>query len=185
MGRRATGFIQHAQSVIGTQPAANIATLHVLAHSTVLAGSGMSVDRMEEDRETEVANGKTLGRITVDMGFRPASDSAGYYEYGVIKYERSNSVPAIGTDPVPSSADITSKGMQSSVRSLSPGYLIQYGIIPVTAETTRTKKLIINFAKFKKALVRDGDYFVLIVFNKTGSATSIYDLYWRFKTMLK
>ncbi len=173
--------IQHSPSLIGNAPAAGILTLHVFAHAGVLAGSGMGASRMEEDRLTEVANGRRLGRVTIDMGIIPGTGQAGFYEYALLKYERSNAVPIVGTDPVPSSADCVATGLQQAVRSLSPGYVIQFGLIPITEETVFAKKIIANFAKFKKAKVRDGDYYVILIYNRTG-ASGTYDLQFRYRT---
>ncbi len=134
-----------------------------------------------EDRTTEVDNGRTVGKTTIDFGLTPTALTTGYYEYAVVKYERSFTVPAIGTDPVPTSANIITGGLQRECRSLAPGYVLQFGIIPATKETVVTRKIIINWAKFNKEKVRDGDYYCIIFFNRTDGA-GVYDLHIRYKT---
>ncbi len=174
--------MQHIPSLMGNSPANNIGLVHVLAHSGSLAGGSPSASRMDEDRLTEVANGNHIGRMHVNVNFIPASTSEGYYEYAFVKYERSFTVPVIGVDPVPSSADITTNGLQQEVRSFTPGYVVQFGTIPITPETIVSRNLTVSWAKFGKSLVRDGDYFCLIFFNRTGAAATVYDLQIRFKT---
>ncbi len=143
----------------------------------------MTADRTGgEDRTTAVDNGRKVGNMTLDIGIVPGTTTNGYYEYCVVKYERSTSVPVIGTDPVPSTADIVSDGLQRSCRSSTPGYVIKYGMIPLTSETSRTVKLSIRWAKFHKEKVRDGDYFTIVFFNHTGDGSCIYDLQCRYKT---
>ena len=174
--------MQHIPSLMGNSPANNIGLVYVLAHAGSLAGGSPSASRMEEDRLTEVANGNHVGRMTVNVNFIPASTSEGYYEYAFVKYERSFSVPTIGTDPVPTSANITTNGLQQEVRSLSPGYVVQFGTIPITPETIVSRNLSVSWAKYGKSQVRDGDYFCLIFFNRTGAAATVYDLQIRYKT---
>ncbi len=173
------GVIQHSPALMGNVPATGSGLLHVLAHATVLAGVSMSTNRFDEDRNTEVANGRNIHNMIVTFAVTPAAATSGYYELGFIKYERSTSVPAIGTDPVPASATIAADGMQNAVRSLSPGYMIKYMQIPVTAEMSTTRSIPINWGKYKKAKVKDGDYFVLLVFNRTGGSAT-YDIQTRF-----
>ncbi len=174
--------IQHSPALMGNAPADNIALVHVLAHAGNLASTNLTQSRTGgEDRSTEVDNGRHIGNMTINLAFTTVAAGTGYYEYALIKYERSTSVPTIGTDPVPSSADIVTNGLQASVRGLTPGYLIEYGQIAMSPQTTRIKILKAKWAKFKKALVRDGDYFVLIIFNRSGGA-STYDIQTRYKT---
>jgi len=173
------GAIQHSPALMGNAPAGGVALLHVLAHATVLAGTSMSQNRFDEDRNTECANGRNIHNMICNISFVPATATQGYYELGFIKYERSTSVPAIGTDPVPATATILADGLQNSVRSLSPGYMIKFMTIPVTAEISKAISIKLNWAKYRKAKVRDGDYFCLVVFNRTNGAGT-YDIQTRF-----
>ncbi len=166
---------------MGNAPTNNIGLVHVLAHAGVLAGGAMGSTRSGgEDRLTEVDNGRQVGNMTIDIAFTISATALGYYEYALIKYERSTTVPIIGTDPVPTSAVITSDGLQNAVRSLSPGYVIQYGQFAIQG-TSYTRKIIAKWAKFGKGMVRDGDYFVLIMFNRSDSAI-VYDIQTRYRT---
>ena len=180
--KTASEFIQHSPALKGNQPNNLIGLIHVFAHAGSLAGGSMSAGRMDEDRLTEVANGRTIGNTNITIALVPGVNTNGYLEYAVIKYERSTSVPTIGTDPVPSSADIATNGLQQEVRSMTPGYCVKWGIIPVTAEVTKTFPININWNKFRKGKVRDGDYYTIIIFNNTSNNALVYDLFFRYKT---
>ncbi len=174
--------IQHSPALMGNNPNNNVGLLHVLAHAGVLAGGSMGSTRSGgEDRLTEVDNGRHVGNMNINLAFTTVAAGTGYYEYALVKYERSTTVPIIGTDPVPASAVIVTDGLQNAVRSLSPGYLIQYGQIAVTPQTTRLKIIRANWSKFDKSLVRDGDYFCLIIFNRSDGQSS-YDIQTRYRT---
>lgn len=174
--------IQHTPALIGNAPGANTGLLHVLAHAGTLAGGSMTGSRTGgEDRTTEVDNGRHVNTMIVNIGFIPAGGTSGYYELGFIKYERSFTTPAVGSDPVPSTADMVGDGLQRAVRSLTPGYMIKYMQIPVTAETVTTRSIKVNWRKYKKDLVRDGDYFTLLIFNRTAGAGT-YDITTRYTT---
>ncbi len=174
--------IQHSPSLIGNAPAAGIALLHVFAHADNLASPNLTQDRTGgEDRFTAVDNGRRILPVTIDISILPGTGQQGVYEYAIVKYERSTSVPAIGVDPVPSSADIVASGLQGAVRGFTPGYVVNFGLIPVTSETTTIRKIKVNFAKFKKAKVRDGDYYTIIMYNRT-QAGGTYDLQFRYYT---
>ncbi len=175
--------IQHSPALMGNSPSSAIGVLHVLGHAGVLAGGSMGSTRSGgEDRLTEIDNGRHVGKMQVQIDFTVGASSIGYYEVAAIKYERSTTVPIIGTDPVPSSADIVGNGLQQAVRSLTPGYCIYWDTIPLTPGTNRTKKFTLNWDKYKKAMCRDGDYFTIIVFNRSGDNNTIYDIQTRYKT---
>ncbi len=174
--------IQHSPALLNNAPANNVALLHVLGHAPQLAGASMTATRTgNEDRTTEIDNGRVIGKTTIDFALTPVAASKGYYEYCVVKYERSTSVPQVGTDPVPASADVITDGLQRECRNLTPGYVVKFDTIPVTAETNTSRKIIINWAKFRKQRVRDGDYFCIIFFNRSDAA-GIYDLHIRYNT---
>ncbi len=168
---------------MGNSPNNDVGLLHVLAQAGQLAGGAMSVARIGgEDRLTEVDNGRTIGKMQVQIDFTVGPNSNGFYEVAAIKYERSTSVPVIGTAPVPTSADIGTNGLQQEVRSNTPGYVIYFDTIAITPETNRSKKLTLNWAKYGKAVVRDGDFYAIIMFNRTNDSTTVYDIQTRYKT---
>ncbi len=177
-----TPSIQHSPSSIGNAPAFQVGLLHVLAKSGLLAGASMTSDRTGvEDRTVEIDNGKHVGQMTIDLVIQPSTDTSGYYEYLFVKYQRQTSVPAWGTDPVPTSAGVLTDGLQREARSLSPGWVVKFGIIPCTSETVVTRTIKVNWKKFKMDKVRDGDFFCMLMYNRQSSATK-YDFHVRYKT---
>ncbi len=144
------------------------------------AGASMGSTRMDTDRLTEVSNGENVGNATVTIGMFPGA-SNGYLEYIVFKAERQPSTPVVGTHPIPSNAEVNSSGMQQMYRSNMPGWIIKYGTIPYTPETIHTRDIKISWAKFKKAKVRDGDYFGIAYFNR-GASTITFDWQARYKS---
>ncbi len=138
-----------------------------------LAGTALTTARRDNaDRQSTVANGSIIGRITIDLGIRNVIQD-GYVETIVGKVERSHVTPTKGTVPFPSDADCTSGGSQASFRKDLPGWIWNYQQIPVSAETSRTKKIIISPQKFHFGKCRDGDFIFLWVFNFTGGAIVI------------
>ncbi len=131
------------------------------------------------NKQQECTIGSQLGRTTFDIGVRSASGS-GILEYVVYKIERSTAVPAIGALNLPSSAEISTGGMQCEMRNYNPGRILEFGLLAYTAETTRTKKMVINWKKFRMSTIRQGDFYGIVFFNR-GTATVTVDLYCRFK----
>ncbi len=174
--------VQHSPSLMGNAPLNNIGLLHVLARSGTLAGGSMTASRVgDENRTVDVDNGRSIGKMTVSVNFTTSGASIGYYEYAFIKYHRQTSVPAIGTDPVPTSADIVSDGLQRAVRNFTPGWVVHFGTVSSNTAFNRGIKLVINWAKFKMEKVRDGDFYCLVMFNRSDG-TATYDIQTRYKT---
>ncbi len=145
-----------------------------IAVSTVPAGTSMSNTRLDTDRAVEVSNGALVGRTTINVGMLPAAGANGYYEYIVFKAQRQFTTPVKGTNPLPSDTEVIAAGLQQEYRKNMPGWIIQYGQFPITAETTATKTIKIDWNKFKMAKVRDGDFYGITYFNRTG-ATCTFD----------
>ena len=139
-----------------------------VAVSTVPAGTSMATSRLDTDRATEVSSGALVGRTTISIGMVPGATS-GYLEYVVFKVQRSHVTPVKGTDPMPSDASVISAGLQQMYRQNMPGWVIQYGQIPISAETPRVKDIKIDWNKFRMAKVRDGDFYGITYFNRTAS----------------
>ncbi len=131
------------------------------------------------NKQQEVTIGSTLGRTTFDISIRNPANS-GMIEYAVYKIERSTAVPAVGALNLPSSADVNTGGLQCEMRNHNPGRILEFGLIPYTVETTRMKKLVINWKKFRLATMRQGDFYGIVLFNR-GPNTITIDVYCRFK----
>ncbi len=142
--------------------------------ATQIAGGAMSADRLDTDRLTELSSGALVGKTTIDIGMNPAAGGKGYFEYIVFKAQRQPSTPVKGTHPIPTDSEVNLAGLQQMYRGNMPGWVIQFGLIPITAETNVTRRITINWAKFKMDKVRDGDFYGITYFNRTG-ATVTFD----------
>ncbi len=172
--------IQHTLAFMGNTPGNNTAVVHVLAKAGILAGGAMDSDRSDEDRLEEVANGRHVGNMTINLDFTVAAATTGYYEYALIKYEKQLTVPALGVNQVPSSTEINTQGLQQAVRQHAPGWVIKYGTIPLSGGSNKSAIILAKWAKFNKSKVRDGDFWILIVFNRSD-ANGSYDVQVRYK----
>ncbi len=150
------------------------------AGSYQLTGTSESTVRDAlSNKQQECAVGSSIGRTTFDIGIRTTTAS-GILEYAVYKIERSNAIPALGSATLPSSATINSNGLQCAMRSFQPGRILEFGLLAYTAQTTRTKKLIINWKKYRMSTIRQGDFYGIVFFNRGGGDLKV-DVYCRFK----
>ncbi len=131
------------------------------------------------NKQQEVTVGSQIGRTTFDIGIRGATTS-GILEYMVFKVERANTIPALGAGGLPTAAQILAGGMQCTMREFQPGRCLEFGLLAYTADTTRTKKIVTNWKKFKMATLRQGDFYGIIYFNRGGGSVTV-DSYCRFK----
>ncbi len=165
-------------NLVGATGAVNLNCANAGAFNIVGLDESIPRDALS-NKQQEVTIGSQIGRTTFDIGVRLATQT-GIIEYAVYKIERSTAIPAIGALNLPSAADINTGGMQCEMRSHNPGRIMDFGLLAYTAETTRTKKLIINWKKFNLATIRQGDFYGIVFFNRGGAAVTI-DVYCRFK----
>ncbi len=149
-----------------------VVNLRVLAKTTNLAGTPLSTDRQVMDRFQEVANGSDINSVTVQVSIRVVINE-GYLEYCVLKIPRSHTVPAISTAPMPTSAEVDGVGLESQMRENFPGWVIHNGIMPFSAETPLTRKFTVNLKKFRMSRFRDGDFLLLLLFNRSASQITL------------
>ncbi len=166
--------------------AQTIATGILQNTNCVNAGSYSVVGTDEDTVRTALSNkqqectiGSEIGLTTIDIGIRTATAS-GIIEYCVYKIERSTAVPAVGALNLPSSADVSTGGLQCEMRNHNPGRILEFGQIAYTAETTRTKKIRVNWKKYRLATIRQGDFYGIVLFNRAPNTVTT-DIYCRFK----
>jgi len=178
----ATTIIQHSPSSMGNLVPTNDQLVTFMAVANVFAGGSMTTDRTDENRLTDVPNGRNIGRTTWNVGFEVGSETqSGYIEYCVFKAERQHGTPVVGTDPLPTDAEVISLGLQAMYRNNLPGWVIKFGLIPITSETIVTREISVSWSKFKKQRVKDGDFYGIVFFNRTGVNVTI-DWQCRYKT---
>ncbi len=164
--------ISHVPSSMGNTVLSLDQLVTFVAVANVNAGGSLNTDRLDTDRLTDVANGSLVGHTTIDISSKANSDVSGTIEYIVFKAERQPSAPVVGTFPIPTDSEVNLSGLQQTYRGNMPGWILQFGQFVITPELTVAKKIKINWSKFGKAKVRDGDYFGITYFNRVpGSVT--------------
>ncbi len=164
--------IQHSPASMGNTILTNDQLITFFGVAAVTAGSSASSTRTDSDRATGLSSGSKIGTVTIDVGATLISEE-GYIEYMVFKAQRQDVTPVKGTFPIPSDGEVIAGGLQQTYRMNMPGWCIKYGQIPMSSQTPRTFKIRVNFAKFKMATVRDGDFFGLTLFNRSGASITL------------
>ncbi len=174
--------VQHMPSSMDNTVLTGDQLVTLIAVPNVNAGGAIGTDRTNEDRQTKVANGRHIGHTTVNIDWLPSVGSAGgILEYIVWKLERQPNTPIVGIFPVPTDPNVQNQGMQQAYRIKAPGWVIQYGQRPFTLETQKTAVIKINWSKFKKDTMRDGDFFGITYFNRSDSSINL-NVQMRYKT---
>ncbi len=170
----------HVPASIGQAISVNTALLVFAVVATVTAGTSATNTRTDSDRDREVSTGHKVGRVIFNVTMTPTSGVSGPFEYIIFKIPRCHTVPAIGTAPVPSNASMLSVGSQQAWRIDAPGWVLKFGIIPVSAELPTTRQLSVNLQKFKMGTIKDGDHMGICLFNRSGASTTT-DVHMRYK----
>ncbi len=172
--------LQHSPASMGNVVLTNDQLIFFAVVADNLAGTSLGTSHVVSDRERECASGTDVNFITWDVGVQPTAGAIGSLQYLVFKVERSFVTPVAGTDPIPSDADVIGLGLQAAYRTNMPGWVMKFGLIPLTPETTNTKKITINLKKFRKSKVRSGDFVGISLFNDTD-ASVIMDIHCRYR----
>ncbi len=162
--------ITHVPSTMDQTTAQNILSLIYCAVSTVVAGVSATTGRLDTDRDREVSNGEQVGFTRFTFQMEPSAAALGNIEYVIFKVERSNITPVVGTFPIPSSADVDGQGIQQAFRLNMSTWVCKFGSFAVSPSQAVTKTITINWSKFKKATVKDGDHFGIAMFNRADGS---------------
>ncbi len=144
----------------------NIASLVIAVSPNLDAGSSMTSDRTGTDRLTQVGNGQRVGTITYTIQIEPIT-AVGTIEWVCFRLERQFSAPVIGTNPMPTSAEIDASGLQQMMRSNIPSWVEKFGAFPLSIETPKVVTIKCNPKRTGAGPQRDGDYHGIIFFNRT------------------
>ncbi len=153
--------------------------LIVLESPSILAGGSASSNIEAQDKDRTVNVGHHIGAFFIDVAIRITTQD-GTVEFAVLKDERSDATPAIGTHPIPSGTDVTNQGMQQATRLANPGKVFHFSSRAYSAAHTITHKIRVSPGKFGLSKVKAGDHWVLLIYNR-GSATVTYDFQCRYK----
>lgn len=161
-----TASTGHVPSTMDQQFATNLGAVVFAVVSNTLAGSSASATRSDIDRDREVANGEKIGRITYILQMEPNIAALGSIEYCCFRTERSQSTPALGTI-LPTSVEMDLQGLQQAMRLAIPGWVMKFGVFPVSAESPMTKTISVSPSRMGAPAIRDGDHMGIVLFNRT------------------
>ena len=88
------------------------------------------------------------------------------------KAERQAATPTIGLAPIPSTATVTTGGLQQAYRMAMPGRVMKFGALPYTSSQRLSREISVNWAKFRKSKTRPGDYYGLTLYNDSDNGVT-------------
>ncbi len=169
----------HVPSTINGTIGAGAETLFVIVSPSIFAAGSASSNIEAQDKDRTVNVGHHVGTFFLDTSVRTTTGD-GVVEFCIIKVERADATPAIGTHPIPSGTEISTQGTQQACRLANPGKVFHYSKLTYSAEHPQNHKMKVSPAKFKLSKVKAGDHWVLLVHNR--SATSVvFDFECRYK----
>lgn len=161
------------------QPADTLVFFASVPANYPVTGTPVTNDTFEQaDRANLTPIGARITRITFDVSIQDITDQ-GTIEWAIFKIERAPTVPALGNQ-LPLSAEISVQGLQQAMRQYQPGRVIKFGQLSVASEQPRSFRAIGRFGRFRMQANRTGDYYGIIIFNKTGG-TPIISVQARYK----
>ncbi len=164
--------VQHTPTEVDGTINTKQLSVRFLVIPNVTAGVSLLTERAGGDRSQEVNTGSSVGNITLNVSIRGVSGN-GTLEIVLVKLHRQPSTPVLGTAPLPTSADTNTTGLQAIMRGNTPGWVYHYSVMSFAAEQPVNKWMKLNLAKFKAAKWRDGDFLVLLLFNRSGATITV------------
>ncbi len=178
--RKLGNSVIHVPSTMGGTMNSLTATLLVIESPSIFAGGSASSNIEAQDKDRTANVGHHLGTLNLDVTIRNQT-VIGVIEFCVMKVERHDTTPAIGTHPVPSQTDINNQGMQQACRLSNPGKVFHYSKRAYAPEVAVVHKIKVSPAKFRLSKVKAGDHWILIMFNRNTSGQITYDFEARYK----
>ncbi len=169
----------HVPSTIAGSLAANTAFAFIIASPSIFAGGSASSNIEAQDKDRTVNVGHHIGRLNISVSIRNTAGD-GVMEFAVMKVERQDSTPSLGTFPIPSTANINGAGMMQAVRMRNPGKTFHSSKRPYSIEMTVVHNIIVSPAKYKLSKFKAGDHWVLMMYNR-GPQAITYDFEARYK----
>ncbi len=179
--RRITGnSVIHVPSTIGGSLVLNVSQVFVIVSPSIFAAGSASANIEAQDKDRTVNVGHHVGRLNVDISIRNATND-GVIEFCLLKVERAETTPIIGTHPIPSSAEINTQGMQQACRLANPGKVFHYSKRVYTLEQNIAHKITVSPAKYKLSKLKAGDHWILIINNRASGGNVTVDFEARYK----
>lgn len=164
----------HLVSVINQVVTTNTSLTVVLANAGAFLLTGTAATTVAtglSNKEQENTVGNRINTIIINCAFRQAV-SAAIVSYTIMKIERANVVPAPGAG-LPADAAVLTNGMQQQDRLFQPGRIIKYGTVAIAPEQPVSISLKADFAKYKMGKIRQGDFYLIRFFNRSGDTLII------------
>ncbi len=165
--------IQHIVASIGNAQAANTQLHFVATNAGAFATIGTSATTVAtalSNKEQEVVIGSKVNFVTFDVTSTCAAPAV--MEYAVVKVERSvNSPPAVATE-LPTSAIVLAQGLQKSMREWQPGRVLHFSTRAGAEYQPISHQIKVNFKKFRMPTIRQGDWLMLIVNNRSAGVST-------------
>ncbi len=177
--RKMGNSVIHVPSTIGGTLVANTAQAIVIVSPSIFAAGSASSNIEAQDKDRTVNVGHHVGSLTLDLSIRTTS-ADGVIEFCILKTERGDTTPIIGTHPIPSSSEITTQGMQQACRLANPGKVFHYSKRAYTIEISFTHRIKVSPAKFKLSKLKAGDHWMLIINNRSANSC-VFDFEARYK----
>ncbi len=160
--------------------AVDTAILFFAVNPSILSGGSATTNIEGSDRDRTVEVGHSVkGSIIFNFSTRGAVGN-GTYDFIVFRVERSFITPVIGTDPIPSDAEMLAQGSQQAYRMNMPGRVLHFSTRSYAAEQPIQHTIKVTPGKFRMAKVRPGDFIGLSIFNR-GSGASTCSVQMRYK----
>ncbi len=177
--RKMGNSVIHVPATIAGTASLNTAVAIIIQSPSIFAAGSASDNIEAQDKDRTVNVGHHLGRLNIDLAFRNMTTD-GVIEICVLKVERHDTTPVIGTHPLPSTAEVLSQGLQQASRLANPGKVFYFAQRAYSLETPITMKFAVSPAKYKLSKVKAGDHWVLIIFNR-GTQVCTFDYQCRYK----
>ncbi len=178
--RKMGNSVIHVPSTMDGTLVLNVSQALVIVSPSIFAAGSASSNIEAQDKDRTVNVGHHIGTLNVDISIRDTTND-GIIEFCLLKVERTDATPAIGTHPLPSSAEINTQGMQQACRLANPGKVFHYSKRAYTVEVDVVHKIRVSPAKFRLSKIKAGDHWILIINNRASVGNVTLDFEARYK----
>jgi len=173
----------HIPSSMNNILGASTSILIIAVAPDLNAGGSIIQTITDSNRDRLNSIGSKVNSVNFNVTTRE-NTASGIIEYAIWKLERQTDVPQVVVSPMPTNVDIEATGLQQAMRLNMPGRIIMFGTFAYTPEVAMSRVLIGKFAKFKLSSVRPGDYFGILLYNRSSGAQPVtIDIQMRYKEL--
>ncbi len=169
----------HVPATIAGTLVANVSQAIVIVSPSIFAAGSASSNIEAQDKDRTANVGHHIGTLNLDISIRTTT-ADGVVEFCILKVERADTTPVIGTHPIPSSSEVNTQGMQQACRLANPGKVFHYSKRAYTTEISFVHKIKVSPAKFKLSKLKAGDHWMMIINNRSANSC-VFDFEARYK----